>query len=345
MSNPPSPPLESLHNHTTSSDGEFTHFQLLDLAAEKGISVIAFTDHDSLPSPTIYQKLQNEYRNHPVKWIAGIEISSGLPTELGGGSYSGLHIVGLFVDPNNPNLKLHCERAQRARVTRMQKMVANLNEIGFHITEQDCLVASGGEAVGRPHIVKALFSRMEENAPVFERIRNEMKQAAEGNPELSAKYEDMMKQEEGRHPYALFLTPSAFMPHIYVDYEYTLDMDSSVRLIREAGGVALIAHYFTCEPKISHEFLDSLLESRRIDGLEIVFGVKELEQTERHRAFVRELVAKHDCLVSGGGDIHTLADMENYVSEAVRPVVSTTAGMAAELLRRSAATREHSSIE
>lgn len=40
--------LESLHNHTTTSDGQLTHHQFLDHAADNDISIVAFTDHDAV---------------------------------------------------------------------------------------------------------------------------------------------------------------------------------------------------------------------------------------------------------------------------------------------------------
>lgn len=143
---------ESLHCHTLVSDGELTHKQVLDTAQQNNISAVAFTDHDSVPDENTLKELDKLWA-HSTKRIVGVEISSGLPKEAGGGPSSGFHVVGLFVDPTNAALLEHCRKAQEARVVRMQKMVRNLRELGFNVTEQDCLAASGSEAVARPHIV------------------------------------------------------------------------------------------------------------------------------------------------------------------------------------------------
>ena len=43
-----STPIVDLHVHSTASDGTFTPSQLVDYAAEKGLSAFALTDHDTV---------------------------------------------------------------------------------------------------------------------------------------------------------------------------------------------------------------------------------------------------------------------------------------------------------
>lgn len=86
---------ESLHNHTTTSDGEQSHLEVLETAEKNGFRAVAFTDHDTLPNEQEMEKLK-AYTG-PVKWLVGCEISSGLPKELGGGPISMFHILGLFL--------------------------------------------------------------------------------------------------------------------------------------------------------------------------------------------------------------------------------------------------------
>ena len=109
---------ESLHNHTTISDGRQTYAEVLATGEANGFGVMAFTDHDILPSPADLQKLR-EYQG-PVKWLLGCEISSGLPKELGGGPASMFHILGLFTDPTYQPLLDHSKLALAARSERME---------------------------------------------------------------------------------------------------------------------------------------------------------------------------------------------------------------------------------
>jgi len=131
----------------------------------------------------------------------------------------------------------------------MQKMVANLQELGFEISEKDCLKASGGEAVGRPHIVKALLS-INQNHETITQLREKMKKDAKNDPEIRKKYDEMISRDEKLHSYDLFLTDTSYISNIYVDYQYFVDLDTSVKLIRDAGGVAILAHYFRNAKKL-----------------------------------------------------------------------------------------------
>lgn len=306
--------LETLHTHTTISDGKLSHTELFELAESLNFSVLAFTDHDTLPTPEIFSKLE-PYRKSKTKWITGIEITSGLPKEL---ETSGTaHVIGLFVDPTNKDLLKHCTDAQEDRIKRMRKMVTGLQKLGFIITEEDCLEASGGDSVGRPHIVEAL-KKYPENNVVMERLRLEMAKESEHDPILKEKYDYMMKKGERSYPYSLFLSPGSFR-EAYATHEYMPDLDETAALIRNAGGVAIIAHYFTIRSKMSLDILDKVLGEKRIDGVEIVYGIGEYK-TDREKEIIqerqalRELVKKHNALGLGGADAHSKEDLEYYTA-------------------------------
>lgn len=307
--------IESLHTHTTTSDGKLTHRELFDLAESLDIAVLAFTDHDALPSPEIISELDT-LRDKKTKWIIGIEITSGMPAELGRDMGSA-HIIGLFVDPLNRNLLEHCKKAQEDRTKRMKKMVANLKELGFVITEDDCLEASGGDSVGRPHIVEAL-DKYPENNLVTEKLRLEMAKEAESDPALQEKYNYMMMKGERSYPYSLFLAHGAFR-EAYAGHEYMPDLDETVALIRDAGGVCVIAHYFTVRKKMSLDILENLLAQKRIDGVEVVYGIGEYK-TDREKDIIAErqtlrgLATKYNALAIGGSDAHSKEDLEHYVA-------------------------------
>jgi len=308
--------IQTLHAHTKNSDGELSHLEVLNACEQNDIAVVAFTDHDSLIDEISLKKLRN-YEGK-TKWVSGIEISSGLPKELGGTVSSNFHIVGLFVDPTNKALKNHCKLAKEARITRMQKMVGNLQSIGFDITEKDCLKASGGESVGRPHVVKALTSK-ESNIKVLEQLRQKMEKEAETNPKVKKEYDAMMERGEGQYPYVLFLSDDSFIPNIYVGYKYFLDMDSTVKLIRDAGGVAILAHYFSIIKKVDEGMLDEMLKNNRFDGLKTTFGLfvlgsgtKQEEMVKNSVEIARNLVEKHNKLKSGGADAHRLQQFVDF---------------------------------
>jgi len=113
--------IQTLHCHTTTSDGELTYLETLNFCQKINIGTVAFTDHDSLPKEKDINLLLKN-KNHPTKWIVGTELNSGWPKELEiPGIGNGFEVIGLFVDPTNADLKDHCQKAQEARVSRTKK--------------------------------------------------------------------------------------------------------------------------------------------------------------------------------------------------------------------------------
>jgi len=321
---------ESLHNHTNISDGAQSHLEVLDTAERHGFGVVAFTDHDILPGEKELNALK-AYRG-PVKWFIGCEITSGLPKELGGGPTSMFHILGLFTDPFNEKLKEHSKQALQARAERMERIVSNLHGLGFAVTAADCLEASGGESVGRPHIVQALLKR-DANIALIEGLRADMERASRTDAALKEKYDAMMAQASQKgssaYPYAIFLSDDSFIPGIYVDYLYSIDMDKSVRLIRGAGGAAILAHWGTVKRKINIAMLEGFLEEKRLDGVETASGFITGDDSETQ---LQQAAERTGALQTIGIDAHRPEDFEHFVNE--RNIAERTKGMAGRVIER-----------
>jgi len=317
---------ESLHNHTTASDGAQTYAEVLATAEAVGFGVVAFTDHDMLPSEADLAALK-AYAG-PVKWLLGCEISSGLPRELGGGAVSMFHVLGLFTDPRHEALKEHCRVALAARTARMERIVANLRGLGFTISVDDCLRASGGESVGRPHIVKALNGHAE-NAAVLDGIKLEMERAAVSSASVAMDYMRMLERDPKDYPYRLFLSDDAFISGVYVDYLYAIDMDASVKLIRDAGGVAVLAHWPTIWKKVNAEMLEGFLRDGRLDGVELRSGYfdNEVERAERQLA---TMAGRTGALTTYGVDGHRPEDLARFTAD--RALAEKTVGQTARLV-------------
>lgn len=313
--------IQSLHSHTKLSDGKLSHLEVLAAAEKAGIEVLAFTDHDFLPD----EKILNELKSYsgPVKWLIGIEMSSGLPQELGGG-VNGPHVIGLFVDPKNPGLVEYCRRSQEAREERMRKTVINFQELGFDITEEDCLRFTTGATIGQPHIVEALKSKPE-NLKLIAEFKEKMRIAAESDPQLKQKYDYMKQRGESQEVYMLFMNENSFMP-TRSPMEYWEDLDNCAKLIREAGGVISIAHYSYSRGDLPMEIIEKLLSEDRIDGMEIVYGIDSMRTDvgpifEQDKLKIKELLKKYNKLSTGGSDAHKeedfykFADNKDYSSE------------------------------
>ncbi len=307
---------QNLHCHTKTSDGELTYQQVLDICSQNKISVVAFTDHDALPNKKAI-KLLEKNRNHPTKWVIGCEISSGWPKEIGGPA-SNFHLVGLFVDPLNKDLIEHCQKTQKGRIERMEKIVKNLQSLGFEIAKDDCLKETKEGTVGRPHIVAAL-KKKPKNLKIIEELRKKMAQEAKHNSEVKQKYETMIARGEDQYPYFLFLDPQAFLPDIYVDYLYWKDMDENVKIIRKAGGVAILAHWSFSKQTVNEKMIEKFFQQKRLDGAEIVFGADKASnlnlELRKDMEIMEKLTQKYKVLASGGGDSHTKKDIEFFSQE------------------------------
>ena len=325
-------PIESLHTHTTLSDGKLSHKQMFELSESLGVSVVAFTDHDAVLNDEAISYLES-VSTSKTKWISGIEISAAPPKEIEGLGKGGLHIIGLFVDPKNTALKEHCQKAQASRIERMKKIVSNLHALGFIVSEEDCLNASGGETVGRPHIVEAINSHPE-NEEVMKKLLAEMEEDSRTNTRTKIKYDAMMEAGAYQYPYVLFLSHDAYRP-AYADVTYAPDLDQTTTLIRNAGGVSIIAHYFTVKKKMPFPFIEKLLAEKRIDGMETVYGLwhvgkNDEQELEEEKNTIRELLTKYNGLATGGPDAHTEEDMRLYAG--LSDFAALSIGMAEKVL-------------
>lgn len=308
--------IESLHNHTRTSDGKLSHAELFALATQLGVGVLAFTDHDALPDKEGLQFLES-VRLEKTKWIIGIEITAALPRECYG-TQGTVHVIGLFVDPENAALREHCRKAQEARIERMQFIVSKLHALGFTITEEDCLAESGGEAVGRPHIVAAL-GKYEGNDAIMEHLRIAMEEAARTDTLIAEKYERMMAIGPRQYPYDIFLSADAFRS-AYVEARYTPDIDEATQLIRHAGGMSFIAHYSLDRKKLPMDVVRTLLKDNRIDGVEVIYGAsarggKDESLFEEDKTMLRTLAAMYGRQIAGGADAHFPEDLERYARD------------------------------
>ncbi len=151
------PDFIDLHTHSIASDGSSTPAQLVRLACEKGLKGIALTDHDTVSG---LPEFLREAKNAGIVGVPGVEISSRLFSKE-------LHIVGLFIDPETPELLNLLEKMREGRETRNREIVLKLSVLGYHITYDELREAAGGESIGRPHIgalliKKGYFSTMQD---------------------------------------------------------------------------------------------------------------------------------------------------------------------------------------
>ena len=133
-----------LHTHSLRSDGALEPGELIRRAAERGVGVPAFSDHDTLAGVA-------EAIAAGESLGARVIPSTELNTESEGGD---VHILGYFLDPLDAALE-DWLRDNRGR--RLEPMVERLNALGYAITLERVLELAKGGALGRPHLATALF--------------------------------------------------------------------------------------------------------------------------------------------------------------------------------------------
>ena len=128
-----------LHCHSTFSDGVDAPAKLVLHALEAGLSVLALSDHDALHG---LPEFEAAARGTGLVTVAASELS----TRCDGDD---VHVLGLFLDPEEPALNAHLERFRDDRDARGEAMV--------DIAEIRRVVGEG--AFGRPHIARALVAK------------------------------------------------------------------------------------------------------------------------------------------------------------------------------------------
>src|SRR6476469_1503258 len=126
-----------LHTHSTASDGARTPREVVRAARELGLAALALTDHDTVDG---LAEARAEGQELGVRVVAGIELSA-----VEGDIET--HVLGLHLqDAGRLDAQLHSLRTMR--LTRAERIVSRLNELGVRVTLEDVLLQSGGGAVG-----------------------------------------------------------------------------------------------------------------------------------------------------------------------------------------------------
>lgn len=141
-------PVETidLHVHSTASDGSLSPEAVVRRALGAGLSAIALTDHDTLGG--IPEALAAGER-FGVRVIGGCEFSAAAP-------WGEMHVLGYFLPSDSAALDAFLASCRADRIRRAQAMVEQLQRLGVGLSFEHVLDESGGGAVGRPHVARAI---------------------------------------------------------------------------------------------------------------------------------------------------------------------------------------------
>ena len=186
-----------------------------------------------------------------------------LSCRLGGRS---VHMLAYNIDPGNTELAAECAAIVEARLSRARRMVEALRGLGVGITWAQVEALAGGGVVGRPHIARAMTAAGAISSP---------QQAF--TPEWIG--------TGGR-------------AHVS---RYAPDPQRAIRLIRAAGGAAVLAHPGAVSRggKLSDQVIAGLA-AVGMAGLEVAHPNHDRAERERLGA----LATKLGLVPCGGSDDH-----------------------------------------
>lgn len=135
-----------LHTHSAASDGELRPAELVALAKESGVSVLALTDHDTFSG---LEEAKDAAKNAEIIFVPGIEINISWPS----GEF---HLLGLGLKSICEELEKITRALQDERKSRNQGILRRMAEAGHDVSYEEFVSLSGGEGrestLGRPHL-------------------------------------------------------------------------------------------------------------------------------------------------------------------------------------------------
>ncbi len=246
--------LIDLHTHSVKSDGAMQPAEVVDTAKAAGLAAISLTDHDVIDG---VKEAMARGVEVGVEVVPGIELSAKFKTET--------HILGYFVDLENPHFLEKLEEIRRVRMQRNYDTAENLQKIGFPITVEDALGLAPNGLVGRAHFARVMVNRG---------YVGSVKEA----------FDEYLANGKPGYSTLQLLTPR-----------------DAVELIKSAGGLAFLAHLHLT--RLSGEELYAFvsdLKDAGMDGIEGYYTEYTPEMQNEYQALAKKL----DLAISGGTDFH-----------------------------------------
>ena len=177
----------------------------------------------------------------------------------------GMHVLAYWAEADK-EFQEELSRLRDDRFWRGEQMVKKLNELGHPVSFDRVQEIAEGKNIVRPHIAQALVE-----AGVVETVED-------------AFTEDLIKDGGAA----------------YVE-KHALDPVDAIRLIKRAGGAAVVAHPGLHREGLGvpDEVLEQMIEAG-LDGIECGHPDHEPEAAQRYRALARE----RELVITGSSDCH-----------------------------------------
>ncbi|RNC63152.1 MAG: 5'-3' exoribonuclease [Candidatus Dichloromethanomonas elyunquensis] len=143
-----------LHIHTKESDGCLSVEEVLSVASQCGLQILAITDHETTSAA---EKAQKSAYSFGVQIIPGVELSTVYQGEE-------VHLLGYYKDIQNDLLQEKLLKIRREKTAITNLMLQKLNQNGIDLEWEEVIKsASQDGAVCKTHIMYALYNRSPKN--------------------------------------------------------------------------------------------------------------------------------------------------------------------------------------
>jgi predicted metal-dependent phosphoesterase TrpH len=231
------------HVHSTYSDGRLRPAELADMAHRNGVRVMTLSDHDTTAG---IAEMRETLRRYPeIRLVPGVELSTDIPG-------SEIHILGFFMDIDDPDFQRELARFREGRLGRGQEMVRKLRALGMDVTWERVREIAGDASVGRPHVAQALLEKgyVQSNAEAFDRFIGR-------NGPAYAEREKMTPTQ------AIDLIRRAGGVSFFAHPGYTENMETFLPGLKEAGLTGMEVYYKAYSP----ETVEFLRQQAELNGL------------------------------------------------------------------------------
>lgn len=142
-----------LHVHTTASDGQYTPTDIIGMAAEKNIKIIAITDHDTVAG---LEEGKKAAEKAGITLVQGIELNINNSAVNVNGEF---HLLGLGLKNISSSLTKIIEDLINNRNFRNQEIIKKIQADGFDLTLEEMLEDFPNTVIGRPHFAAELVKK------------------------------------------------------------------------------------------------------------------------------------------------------------------------------------------
>jgi len=158
-----------LHIHTNASDGQYSPAEIVQKAGEKGVSVLAVTDHDTVAG---LADAAQAAASAGITFVPGIELNIEWPT----GEF---HLLGLGISAVSTSLTDIISSLQKNREERNRTIISRMRDDGVDASYEELEALFPGRPIGRPHFAAYLVEK-NWSAPDSRRLTNFLHRAGNG---------------------------------------------------------------------------------------------------------------------------------------------------------------------